>query len=234
MTETAIRAGSQLLYVAVDMRGMAVRNLNRFERVQPSMKDFAQGALDILTLWDCSARIAFLDLLYEDREKAELSPLEQARTWEINRAALKSGQAALVADIKEELLIRKTSMASPWTSILKVAANNSAPVAYGLAGLYGLQRLLRMLMDWQEHRRELVRKKQVDQARSVLEELLVEHARAEALRSMPKNGSPQRRLESINRIMEIIGQDVRMALYTMPDVIDSQMITEGDPRASEN
>ncbi|MGW4474508.1 hypothetical protein ACWENQ_32965 [Nonomuraea sp. NPDC004354] len=51
-----------------------------------------------------------------------------------------------------ELLVRRTILASPWETILTVAANHSGVVMYGGAALITLERILKMLMDWQSHR----------------------------------------------------------------------------------
>lgn len=53
--------------------------------------------------------------------------------------------------------IRWTSLASPWVTVLGTLAETSRPIAYGTAGLFALQRLLTMIMNWQKHQVDLDR-----------------------------------------------------------------------------
>ena len=46
-------------------------------------------------------------------------------------------------------------LGSSWEALLTVVADKSAPLLYGGAALVALQRLLKMLMDWQQHRMNL-------------------------------------------------------------------------------
>ncbi|WP_143267183.1 hypothetical protein [Amycolatopsis thailandensis] len=53
------------------------------------------------------------------------------------------------------LRIVRTSLASPWVTVISDLAANSRPLGYGVAGLYGLHRLLQIVMNWQNHRADL-------------------------------------------------------------------------------
>ncbi|MFI9825274.1 hypothetical protein ACIHFC_33280 [Streptomyces sp. NPDC052013] len=55
----------------------------------------------------------------------------------------------------EILQVRRTSLASPWETVLTVAASRSYVVLYGAVALIAVERILRMIMDWQTHRVEL-------------------------------------------------------------------------------
>ncbi|MFI8529968.1 hypothetical protein ACIGMX_06930 [Streptomyces aquilus] len=53
------------------------------------------------------------------------------------------------------LRVRRTALASPWETVLVVAADRSYVVLYGGVALIAVERILRMIMDWQTHRLEL-------------------------------------------------------------------------------
>jgi hypothetical protein len=54
-----------------------------------------------------------------------------------------------------DIVIIRSSVGSPWTSILQDAAASSVPAGYGLTAIHCLRQLLRMVMDWQNHGRDL-------------------------------------------------------------------------------
>jgi len=54
-----------------------------------------------------------------------------------------------------ELRIRRMSLDSPWEVLLTVAAERSEPIMYGGAAIVAMDRLLKMLMDWQRHRMDM-------------------------------------------------------------------------------
>jgi hypothetical protein len=54
-----------------------------------------------------------------------------------------------------EIQLVRTSLASPWITILADAAQRSAPVGYSISAIFCLQKLLRMVMEWQRHRIEI-------------------------------------------------------------------------------
>jgi hypothetical protein len=53
------------------------------------------------------------------------------------------------------LCVKSMRLGSSWEALLTVVADKSAPLLYGGAALVALQRLLKMLMDWQQHRMNL-------------------------------------------------------------------------------
>ncbi|MFI7592136.1 hypothetical protein [Micromonospora sp. NPDC049359] len=56
---------------------------------------------------------------------------------------------------RPELLVRSISLNSPLEVALTTAATNYAPLAYGMAGLAMLERVVRLIMEWQSHRHDL-------------------------------------------------------------------------------
>ncbi|MFI5563491.1 hypothetical protein ACIA2T_29765 [Amycolatopsis japonica] len=103
------------------------------------------------------------------RLEVDLGPAPTLEDYQRNVTALLilSGHASLLPPVEGRWLdssarvlprspvIVRTTMASPWVSVLSGLAERSAPVAYGAAALYGLHRLLEMVMTWQRHRLEI-------------------------------------------------------------------------------
>ncbi|WP_020673345.1 hypothetical protein [Amycolatopsis nigrescens] len=87
------------------------------------------------------------------RNVAALLTLARYATFSVLPAPLPwSAQAPLP---EAELKIERTSLASPWVSVLADLARNSAPLGYGAAALYSLHRLLHLVMTWQKHRQSI-------------------------------------------------------------------------------
>lgn len=101
--------------------------------------------------------------------EVDLGPAPTLEDYQQNVTALLilAGHASLLPPVEGRWLdssarvlprspvIVRTTMASPWVSVLSGLAERSAPVAYGAAALYGLHRLLEMVMTWQRHRLEI-------------------------------------------------------------------------------
>ncbi|MGW2826396.1 hypothetical protein ACWC24_36235 [Streptomyces sp. NPDC001443] len=65
------------------------------------------------------------------------------------------------------LRVRRTVLASPWETVLVVAAGRSYVVLYGGVALIAVERILKMIMDWQTHRLELeMRRREIQTAPS--------------------------------------------------------------------
>jgi hypothetical protein len=126
---TAIDVGarnrSDLLYLAIDMPGT------------PTFGQFANEVSDLNTM----VRYCFHVIR---REPPHTSPTTDAVE---RRSPRRSGA--------EELVVVRTSMASPWVTVLGDVARNSAPIAYGMSVLYGLHKLMNMIMEWQTHKQNL-------------------------------------------------------------------------------
>ncbi|WP_125783501.1 hypothetical protein [Amycolatopsis sp. WAC 01375] len=54
-----------------------------------------------------------------------------------------------------QVRVVRTSLASPWLTVLGDLARTSAPVGYGVTALYALHRLLELIMTWQRHRQDI-------------------------------------------------------------------------------
>jgi hypothetical protein len=67
-----------------------------------------------------------------------------------------------------ELHIVRTSMASPWVTVLSDIAKTSTPAAYGVSALVALHKLMNMVMDWQNHRQSLAERRRALNAEDVL------------------------------------------------------------------
>ncbi|MFJ8909992.1 hypothetical protein [Amycolatopsis sp. NPDC102389] len=136
----------------------------------------------------------------------------------------------------------RTTMASPWVSVLSGLAERSAPVAYGAAALYGLHRLLEMVMTWQRHRLEIEEgKARLEQLRGQLRDTGVQLRREFDQRvELPRDeqGEPAARsveAELAERAANPPAEVVRAA-DGIGSIIGAEMIDPRDPRAgrSEN
>lgn len=67
-----------------------------------------------------------------------------------------------------QIEVVRTSMASPWVTVLSDALKSHTWMGYGLGAIFGLHRLLNMIMRWQLSR-------QVLKERETLRELLARH-----------------------------------------------------------
>jgi hypothetical protein len=83
-----------------------------------------------------------------------------------------------------DILVMRSSLASPWVTILADAAGRSAPIGYGLGAVYCLQRLLKMLMEWQRHRQE-IRRLDLSIAREYIDIFDREMSRERELEGLP-------------------------------------------------
>ncbi|WP_134662010.1 MULTISPECIES: hypothetical protein [unclassified Amycolatopsis] len=77
----------------------------------------------------------------------------------------------LTAARADRLTVVRTSLASPWVTVLSELARNSAPIGYGTATLIALHRLLNLVMRWQKHRQDVAeREVHIEQLRLLLDE----------------------------------------------------------------
>jgi hypothetical protein len=183
--------GSSLLYLAIDLGP------------RPTMASFGQEVSAVNVLWSHCVRLAVLRNL--------------SGGWFHGTSA--SSEPRYDRTLEFTLVIRRTRLESPWVSVLTTLAERSAPVGYGFAALWGLQRLLRMVMDWQRHRLDLeLGRRQFDQLPTA-EELIQQHAVAEL---EPISG----RLPSGTPVAE--GVAVPETVVNLRPVLDSRMIDEGD------
>ncbi|MFD1044183.1 hypothetical protein ACFQ1S_00520 [Kibdelosporangium lantanae] len=110
------------------------------------------------------------------------------------------------------VFVVRTSMASPWVTVLASLAQSSQPLAYGVGGLLALQRLMKMVMEWQNHRQTLDERRQ-----AAIRQLLLDHQRVET-------GAPG--VENLNLAPAVA------ALSGLEPVLAAEMIDPQDARAT--
>lgn len=168
------RTGTQLLYLAVDLGENPpfehfVQQVNCLEVLQRYCRALAEpGQAPPYTQNDVTELLEALDALHlTDTQRHLLN--EMLRTEEpdspLHRATVTDATAISVV---------RTSMSSPWVTVLAELARSSQPISYGLAALFGLHKLLQMTMEWQKHRQELAERRSTA-SRSQLLSLLVQH-----------------------------------------------------------
>ena len=114
---------------------------------RPGLEDYGRNVASLMTL----ARYATV-----------LSTATLAR-WRPEEDALPLARVRVV----------RTSLASPWISVLGDLARSSAPIGYGVTAVYALHRLLQLVMTWQQHRLDLAeRRLQLQQLQT---QLLLDH-----------------------------------------------------------
>lgn len=59
----------------------------------------------------------------------------------------------------DRIVVVRIFNGQPWETVLTTLADKSSPVAYGATALYGLHRLLWLLMEWQRHLMDLRERK---------------------------------------------------------------------------
>jgi hypothetical protein len=108
--------------------------------------------------------------------------------------------------------IVRTSVASPWVTILTDAVKNSAPIAYGMGALVTLQRLMQMVMQWQLHRQELSERR---------------HGKDAALEILSRL---RNEVKSHGEVPEGAVEDAANAITRIDSVISSELIEPDDSR----
>jgi hypothetical protein len=137
------------------------------------------------------------------------------------------------------LRVVRTTLASPWISVLADVARNSTPVGYGAAALVALQRLLTMVMTWQRHRQDIAEKQvQLDQLRARLKEENVQRGLDNTHRSdvrilihkaPPDRGQVEAGFPDLG---ESHLDEVVQAAADLGEVLEAEMIDPNDPRAT--
>lgn len=115
-----------------------------------------------------------------------------------------------------EIRIVRTSLASPWVTVMADLARSSQPVAYGLTALLGLHRLMRMIMEWQTHRQELAERRDA-LSRSQLLSLLAQHEDA---------------VSPGTTVADEARHDAATAIARLDPVVAADMLDPEDPRAT--
>jgi hypothetical protein len=144
-------------------------------------------------------------------------------------AGINSSDANRLREIEQAspLLIPRTSLASPWVSVLTTVAEKSAPIAYGMAALFAMQRLLDMVITWQRHRFDLIQKESTV-LRSA-QEVVTRHASEElAAHQGPAAGSDPESHVSVH----FQGNTwATIAVKDLAPVLEARMVDENDPLA---
>ncbi|WP_132120525.1 hypothetical protein [Actinocrispum wychmicini] len=117
--------------------------------------------------------------------------------------------------LQERIAIVRTSMASPWETVLVQLAANSQPITVGLGALIGLHKLMRMVMEWQTFRQDL--KERREGVRPIDGE--------DAARLLQAYSPAQRADTDLHR-------EAQEALTEISPVVESDMIDPDDPRAT--
>lgn len=190
---------SSLLYLAVDLGP------------SPTMARFGREVAAVNTLWWHCVRLATF-----------------SRTPQYGRAvAARLAPKFVVVDPEQypeppvyELVVRRTQLASPWVTTLTTVAERYAPVGYGVAALWGLQRLMNMVMEWQRHRldMQLGTRMLARGARDLVDRHAAEELTTHAI---DPGGS---RVESI----DYEGTAVSDAVRTFSPVLEARMVNESD------
>lgn len=115
-----------------------------------------------------------------------------------------------------EICIIRTSLSSPWVTVMADLARNSQPVAYGLTALLALHRLMRMIMEWQTHRQELAEKRDA-LSRSQLLSLLAQHEQA---------------VSAGTAVSDEARHEAATAITRLDPVLAADMVEPEDPRAT--
>jgi cation transport ATPase len=86
-------------------------------------------------------------------------------------------------------------------------ARNSQPIAYGLTALLALQKLMRMIMEWQTHRQELTEKRDA-LSRSQLLSLLAQHEHSVSARTAVSDEARHEAATAITRLDLVLAADM--------------------------
>jgi hypothetical protein len=191
--ETGLRTSAQLLYLAIDLDE------------EPGFGTFAEQVEAVDRLQRHCA-LLYPTYISPQRRGDDPNPKPPARLHYRDESVPAS---------QYEINVIRTSMASPWVTVLTEVAKSSAPVAYGVGALFALQKLMQMVMEWQNHRQALTERREKVDLEAAME--IVNQHRAEV---------------TPNVIMA--GDDVwkpANAIRNLDRVNTAEMITPDDPRA---
>ncbi|GAA4465879.1 hypothetical protein [Phytohabitans houttuyneae] len=133
-----------------DYRAMPVLELSIDLGVRPSMVELAKQTQAIVQLWEFSRSVVMSMPVFPEQWH---EPTARRLTAVPHPRWVQYGDDDWPGP--EVLCIRQMSIASPWEVFLTVAAERAAPLMYGGAVLVGLERIIRLVMDWQVHRQQL-------------------------------------------------------------------------------
>jgi hypothetical protein len=215
------KTDTQLLYLAVDLGENPpferfVQQVNCLEVLQRYCRTLVEpedaqiaGQASPYTQRDVTELLEALDALHiTDTQRHLLNEMVQT---EVPGSPL---HRATVTDATAISVIR-TSMSSPWVTVMAELVRNSQPIAYALAALLGLHKLLHMIMEWQKHRQELVERRSAS-SRSQLLSLLVQH---------------EQNVGTGTAISDEARHEAAAAIAALDTVLAADMVEPDDPRA---
>ncbi|MFB9930136.1 hypothetical protein ACFORO_16735 [Amycolatopsis halotolerans] len=147
----------------------------------------------------------------------------------------------LTATRADRLTVVRTSLASPWVTVLSELARNSGPLAYGTATLIALHRLLNLVMRWQKHRQDVAeREVHIEQLRLLLDEerRRFRYVSPEARKSR-ENPRPAHRADERPTPADESSPDVNAATLAavaarrLGEIQAAELIRPDDPRAMQ-
>jgi len=115
-------------------------------------------------------------------------------------------------------IVVRTSLASPWETVLGSVADKSAPVAYGMAALFAIRQLLSIVKEWQMHRLDVAERRQ-NLLRNDPSVVIDDYRLAQA-------GSLR------HQFQDIPATDAEPAIANLETVLATEMIDPDDPRAT--
>ncbi len=124
------------------------------------------------------------------------------------------------------LKVVRTSMASPWVTVLSDVAANSKPILYGGSVILGLHTILNMVIKWRAHVADIrdrdAARPSLIPSRDVAPDEIVEHfTKATDRTFMPPDGT-----DADMQAFEEVSNDLR----NLGTIITAEMISENDPR----
>lgn len=118
------------------------------------------------------------------------------------------------------LRIVRTSMASPWVTVLTELTETSAPMAYGVGVLFSLHKLMVMVMEWQNHQQSLKERRE-DRHRLESQSDLQLDVASRMGRTFSESG----------RVYPHVEKRAAEAIVKLNNVVAAEMADAEDPRA---
>ena len=219
-TATNRKTDTQLLYLAVDLgenppferfakQVKCLEVLQRYSRALAEPDNAQMTSRPPYTQNDVTELLEALDAVHvTDTQRHLLNELLYAE---------EPGSLLHRAPVTDatEISVVWTSMSSPWVTVMTELARNSQPIAYGLAALLGLHKLLHMTMEWQKHRQDLTERRNVS-SRSQLLSLLAQH---------------EQNVEMRTAISDEARHEAAAAIAGFDPVLAADMVEPEDPRA---
>ncbi len=218
---TESRVGASLLYVAMDLGS------------PPSMQWFGRQVDHVNTLWRHCLRLSVIvnepqsslrEALLNDSGFADPESFPGQ-----SYAGMPASDADRLRQIEQAspLLISRTSLASPWVSVLTTVADKSAPIAYGMAALFAIQKLFDMVITWQRHRFDMQQMRPTPLHSA--EQVVMRHASEELAAAQRSNaGSDPEPHDSVRFQGDTLAT---IAVKGLAPVLEARMVDENDPLA---